>query len=157
MSSPASIAKHPIHPMLVVFPIGLWIFSFVCDLIYLFVTRNPVWSEVAFYCIGGGIVGALLAAIPGFIDYLSLRDPQTKRIGTYHLILNLLAVVLFVVNFALRWNGAPGAIVPVVLSLITIAGLGVSGWLGGEMVYVHGVGVEPPTTQNAPQSKRRAS
>jgi uncharacterized membrane protein len=157
MSSPASVAKHPIHPMLVVFPIGLWVFSFVCDLIYLFGNHNPVWSDVAFYCIGGGIAGALLAAIPGFIDYLSLRDPQTKRIGTYHMILNLVGVLLFAVNFALRWNAAPGATVPVLLSLITIAGVGVSGWLGGEMVYVHGVGVESQAVQSAPEAKRRAS
>ena len=145
MSSPASIGKHPIHPMLVVFPIGLWIFSFICDLIHLFVSPNPIWSDVAFYCIGGGIVGALLAAIPGFIDYLSLTDTRTKKIATYHLVLNLVGVVLFAANFGLRYTGR-GDSLPIILSAITLVGVGISGWLGGELVYVHGVGVESSLT-----------
>jgi uncharacterized membrane protein len=149
MSSPASIGKHPIHPMLVVFPIGLWIFSFVCDLIHLLVSSNPIWSDVAFYCIGGGIAGALLAAIPGFIDYLSLTDTRTKKIATYHLVLNLIGVVLFAANFGLRFT-ARGDSLPIILSAITLVGVGISGWLGGELVYVHGVGVEgaPPSREN---------
>jgi uncharacterized membrane protein len=149
MSSPASIGRHPIHPMLVVFPIGLWIFSFVCDLIHLLVSPNPIWSDVAFYCIGGGIVGALLAAIPGFIDYLSLTDTRTKKIATYHLVLNLVGVVLFAANFGLRYTGR-GDSLPIILSAITLVGVGISGWLGGELVYVHGVGVDavPPSREN---------
>jgi uncharacterized membrane protein len=148
MSSPASIGRHPIHPMLVVFPIGLWIFSFVCDLIHLLVSPNPIWSDVAFYCIGGGIVGALLAAIPGFIDYLSLTDTRTKKIATYHLVLNLVGVVLFAANFGLRYTGR-GDSLPIILSAITLVGVGISGWLGGELVYVHGVGVDAtPSRQN---------
>jgi uncharacterized membrane protein len=141
MSSPASIAKHPIHPMLVVFPVGLWIFSFVCDLIHLLISPNPIWSEIAFYCIGGGIVGALLAAIPGFIDYLSITNPRAKRIATFHLVLNLIGVVLFALNFGLRYAGDRGASLPIIISAITIVAVGISGWLGGELVYVHGMGV----------------
>jgi uncharacterized membrane protein len=145
MSTPASIAKHPIHPMLVVFPVGLWIFSFVCDLIYRF-SHTPIWSDVALYAIGGGIIGALLAAIPGFIDYLSITEIRAKRIATYHLILNLAGVLLFAINFWLRLSDRT-AILPVVLSLITIIAVGISGWLGGELVYVHGLGVEQQTTR----------
>jgi uncharacterized membrane protein len=150
MSSPASIARHPIHPMLVVFPVGLWIFSFVCDLIHLLVSPNPIWSDVAFYCIGGGIVGALLAAIPGFIDYLSITDTRAKRIATFHLALNLAGVVLFAANFGLRYAGDRGASLPIIISAITLVGVAISGWLGGELVYVHHVGVagESPTTEN---------
>ena len=128
--------------MLVAFPIGLWVFSFVCDLIRLFVSDNPAWSTVAFYCIGGGIIGALLAAIPGFIDYLSIRDIRAKQIGTFHMILNLCGVALFALNFVLRMSEGGNPYLPVVLSAITILAVGVSGWLGGELVYVHGVGVE---------------
>ena len=72
MRTPASIAGHPIHPMLVPIPIGLWIFSLVCDLIAAGGSTNPAWQTVAFYSMGGGIVGALLAAIFGLIDLLSL-------------------------------------------------------------------------------------
>ena len=67
MSSPASIKKHPLHPMLVGLPIGLWVFALVCDVMHA-VTGNTAWQIVATYCIGGGIVGAILAAIPGLID-----------------------------------------------------------------------------------------
>jgi uncharacterized membrane protein len=85
MSSPASIGKHPIHPMLVAFPIGLWVFALVCDVVRLF-GGAEIWNSVALYSIAGGIVGALLAAVPGFIDFLSIDEPQVKRIATTHLL-----------------------------------------------------------------------
>jgi len=127
--------------MLVVFPIGLWVFSFICDLIFRLISHNPIWSDVALYCIGGGIVGAVLAAVPGLIDYLSLNDARAKRIGMFHLILNVSALLMFAFNFYLRLTDRV-ATPPVILSFITIIALGVSGWLGGELVYVHGVGVD---------------
>src|SRR6185295_15598947 len=65
----ASIKKHPLHPMLVPFPIALWIFSLVCDLIVVLVLGGPVWKDVAFYTMAGGFVGALAAAAPGYLDY----------------------------------------------------------------------------------------
>ena len=154
MSSPASIARHPIHPMLVVFPVGLWIFSFVCDLVHLLISPNPIWSDVAFYCIGGGIVGALLAAIPGFIDYLSITDTRAKRIATFHMALNLAGVVLFAANFGLRYAGDRGASLPIIISAITLVGVAISGWLGGELVYVHGMGVEGGTTPSRENIRR---
>ena len=67
MSTPASIAKHPLHPMLVVFPIGLWIFSLISDFAFL-LTGHIAWNDVAFYTMTGGLIGALVAAAPGFID-----------------------------------------------------------------------------------------
>lgn len=70
MASPASIAKHPIHPVLVALPIGLWIFSLVSDVIYLTKWGGPVWNDVAFYTMAGGFGSALLAAVPGLIDLL---------------------------------------------------------------------------------------
>jgi uncharacterized membrane protein len=154
MSSPASLGKHPIHPMLVVFPIGLWVFSFVCDLIYVFFDQNRIWSDVAFYCIGGGIIGAVLAAIPGFIDYLSITESRAKKIATFHMALNLMAVVLFAANFGLRYAGEPGSLLPIVLSAITIVGVGISGWLGGELVYVHHVGVEGTSPKSKEEVRR---
>src|SRR5688572_22724486 len=71
MRTPASVAGHPIHPMLIVFPVGLLIFSLVCDLISLVVTDDSVWATVALYTMVGGFIGALLAAVPGLIDLLS--------------------------------------------------------------------------------------
>jgi len=144
MRTPASIAGHPIHPMLVPIPIGLWIFSLVCDLIHMS-NGNPVWATVAFYCMGGGIVGALLAAVPGLIDLVSL--PAGPR-GTAlkHMAINLTVVALYVINIWMRNSSPdkPGNLVW--LSLISILLLVVSGWLGGKMVYEHGIAVNTDGT-----------
>src|SRR5918912_961845 len=141
MASPASIAKHPIHPMLIPLPIGLWIFSFICDLIYVIGWGGTVWENVAFYTMAGGIIGALLAAVPGLIDLFSLTGKRLK-IGLTHMIINLVIVGIFAVSLWLRTRGIPGTMLPFVLSAIGIVLLLISGWLGGELVYVHGVAVE---------------
>jgi len=156
MASPASIAKHPIHPMLVALPIGLWIFSLLSDVIYLMKWGGPVWSEVALYTMAGGLVGALLAAVPGFVDLLSMSKGPVKRIGIWHMSINLLIVALYALNLWLRTSSAPPAIQPVWLSVVGILLLGVSGWLGGEMVYVHGVAVEPQPGAKETSSERSA-
>ncbi len=84
MSSPASIKSHPVHPMLVVFPIGLCGFALVCDMVHA-VSGSAVWPTVATFCVAGGIVGALLAAVPGLIDYFSIDEAEMKRIANLHL------------------------------------------------------------------------
>ena len=141
MRTPANIAKHPIHPMLVTIPIGLWVFSLVCDLIFLSGKAGP-WATVALYTMVGGFIGALVAAVPGLIDLLSLSDPAIKKIAITHMSINLVAVALFAVNIWLRLGGAGNTGTPLILSVIAIAILAVSGWLGGEMVHRHGVGVD---------------
>jgi uncharacterized membrane protein len=140
MQTPASIARHPIHPMLVPLPIGLWIFAFVCDLIGRFGGAPDPWVTVALYTMVGGIVGALLAAIPGLIDLLSLPEgPRSTAIK--HMSLNLTIVVLYIINVVMRWKEPqnPGGLVW--LSLISLLLLVISGWLGGKMVYEYGVAV----------------
>ena len=141
MSSPASIGKHPVHPMLVAFPIGLWVFALACDVIRLS-GGAEVWSTVARYSIAGGIVGALLAAIPGFIDYLSIDEAEMKRIATTHLLLGLGSVVIFGLNLWLRFRLEEGSKIPLLLSILGVFVIGFGGWLGGEMVYVKGMAVE---------------
>jgi len=142
MTTPASFKGHPFHPMLVPLPIGLWIFSLISDLIFKLGWGGPVWTEVAFYTMAGGTIGALLAALPGFVDFLSLTDPKTKSTALLHMILNLLAVVVFAVNLWLRMHRVPGAALPIWLSVLGIILISLSGWLGGELVYRHRVGVE---------------
>ncbi len=144
MRTPASIGKHPIHPMLVVFPIGLWIFSLVCDLIGLSVASPAVWFTVAFYTMVGGLIGALAAAVPGLIDLLYYKGglPPVKKIALTHMAINLAVVVLYAVNIALRVNDPAALKFPIGLSVIGVCMLAVSGWLGGHMVHVYGVGVE---------------
>jgi uncharacterized membrane protein len=132
--------------MLVSIPIGLWVFSFVCDLVGMN-SPNPAWVTVALYTMGGGIVGALVAAIAGFIDLLSL-PPGPRATGIKHMAINLTIVVLYAVNFWMRTEAPAGPGNLVWLSLLTILLLLVSGWLGGKLVYEHGVAVdvrsEPP-------------
>lgn len=141
------IFKHPIHPLLVPLPIGLWVFSLVCDLVYRFLSDDVIWDEVAFYTMAGGLVGALVAALPGFIDFLSLNDPAVRKIALAHLLVNLTTVALYAVNLWLRTISPAGADAPVLLSVVGVLFLGVAGWLGGEMVYRHGVAVERRPTQ----------
>jgi uncharacterized membrane protein len=151
MASNVSIAKHPVHPMLVPFPIGLWVFSLVADVIFLRGWGGPVWNDVAFYTMAGGTVAALLAAPFGLLDLLSLRAPDTRRIGWIHMSLNLLIVATFAVDLWLRTRSVTSAGLPVTLSAVAVLMLLASGWLGGEMVYVHGAGVEPPAARRETQ------
>ena len=112
---------------------------------------------MAFYAIGGGIVGALLAAVPGFIDFLSITVARVRRIGIYHMVANLTAVGIFAVSFWLRWIDALG-VLPAGVSLAGLVVLGLAGWLGGELVFVHSMGVKPPPAtprQAAAGSQRR--
>ena len=143
MRTPASIAAHPIHPMLVTIPIGLWVFSLVCDLIHAGGGTNPAWATVALYTMGGGIVGALAAAVAGLIDLLSL-PPEPRKTALTHMTINLVIVALYVINFWLRLGspGEPGNLVW--LSVIAIGLLLISGWLGGKMVFEYGIGVQTP-------------
>jgi len=142
MASPASIGKHPIHPILVPLPIGLWIFSLVCDAVYAFVSSDIFWDRMAQWTMLGGIAGALLAAVPGFIDFLSLTDSRVKRVALTHMLVNLTTVALYAVNLWLRTASPPGAGTAVVLSVVGVLMLAVAGWLGGELVFRHGVAVE---------------
>jgi uncharacterized membrane protein len=141
MVTPASVAHHPVHPMLIVFPIGLWVFSLICDIISV-AAGTSVWNDIAYYTMLGGLIGALIAAVPGLIDFFSISDSEIRRIARNHMLLNLTAVAVYGINLYLRTAGSPGAPLPIFLSVAGVLVLGASGWLGGELVYVHGVGVE---------------
>ena len=148
MRTPASVFKHPIHPMLIVFPVGLWIFSLVCDLVRLAGASSETWSTVAFFSMVGGLIGALCAAVPGFIDLLFYKGglPPVKKIALTHMTINLTAAILYAINIWLRASNpvivGTSLSLPVVLSIIGVALIFVSAWLGGQMVHVYGVGVE---------------
>ena len=144
MRTPASIAKHPIHPMLVPLPIGLWIFSLVCDVVFVLGLGGEVWRTVALYTMVGGVLGALVAAIPGLIDMLSLPEGPRKT-AIVHMTINLTIVALYVVNIWLRIANPGNVRTTGLLSLAAVALLTVSGWLGGKMVYEHGVAVDDGT------------
>jgi uncharacterized membrane protein len=148
MSTRASVYHHPIHPMLIVFPLGLWVFSVLCYLIYL-LSRVAVWHTVALYAMGGGIVGGVLAAVPGAIDFLTLPKSKVQTIALSHMISNVVALTIFIIAFALAEFGNEQSVVPFVLSIFGLLAVGTGGWLGGALVYEHGVGVEQKERQEA--------
>lgn len=142
MRTPASIGGHPIHAMLIVFPVGLFIFSLICDFISTRSADPATWALVALYTMVGGFIGALAAAIPGLIDLLSLADKAIKKTAITHMSINLLAVALYAVNIWVRVNSNTNTGTPLLLSIVGVALLAVSGWLGGKMVHEYGVGVD---------------
>lgn len=141
MKSTASVFNHPMHPMLVAIPIGLWSFSFVCDLVWI-VRADRVWAVLALYTMAGGIIGALLAALPGFVDLFTLPSSPARKLGLWHMGVNLAIVVLYLVDFLWRRQHEVLQMGPIIMSAAAMLLLLVSGWLGGEMVYVHGVAVK---------------
>ena len=146
MASRARLGGHPIHPMLIPFPIGLLVFSFIADLIFLW-RGNPVWENyVAFYALLGGIIGGAAAAIPGLIDWATLTDPAAVKVANWHARVNIVTLVIFIASFYLRTTSGAAWItgmpmLPVILSLVGIVGLTIAGWLGGELVFKHRVAV----------------
>ena len=143
MHTPASIAGHPIHPMLVPIAIGGFVLSFAFDIVCMVTGAQPPnqWNQLAYYTMIGGIVAALLAAIPGLVDLLSLPSGPVKATAVKHMALNLTIVVLFVINAWLRAGTPADMKVPMLMSLVSIVLLLASGWLGGKLVFEGGVGV----------------
>jgi uncharacterized membrane protein len=141
--------------MLVVLPLGLWVAALVFDVIYAF-TGRPGFRTAAFWNVGAGVVGALLAAIPGFVDWLSLTG-RAARLGTYHMVLNLAAVAIFAVNWYVRTRVGSDSPWPLVLSIVGVVGVAISGWLGGELVYALRVGVEEEDDRRAAARQRRVA
>jgi uncharacterized membrane protein len=145
--------------MLIPFPIALWVFSLVADVIYLW-RGNPVWKDwVAFYALLGGIIGGAAAAVPGFIDWLSLKDREVVRIANWHARLNVIALLIFVASFYLRTTGGAGLVggsytIPFVLSVVGVILITISGWLGGELVFKHGVAVDERAGAGAGEEER---
>jgi len=152
MPTPASIRKHPIHPMLVGIPIGLWAFAVVADVVHM-VRGGPAWKEVARYCIGGGIVGALVAAVPGLVDLTSISAGKVRKAALTHMTVNLIAVGLFGLSLWLRTTDPLGGW-PAAISGVGLLLLGLGGWLGGELVFVHGMGVEAAEAKGGGRSRR---
>jgi len=151
MKSKAAIAGHPLHPIFVCIPIGLWCFSLPCDLIYHFGWGDDSWKKAALYTLAGGIVGAVPAYITGWIDYGIIREEKTAQVAKFHLILNILLLPLFIVSVFLRWGETPPySLWPVIISFFGVVLTGISGYLGGELVSRYGISVHdrhqgPPT------------
>ncbi len=159
MESKAKLAGHPIHPMLIVFPLGLLATAVIFDIIGL-AKGVGRWSEMSFWMIAAGVIGGLVAAVFGLIDFLGIPSgTRARSIGILHGVGNVVVVALFAVSWFLRRPdpAAPGALA-YVLSFVAVALALVTGWLGGELVDRLGVGVDEGANLDAPSSlaSRRA-
>lgn len=159
MESRVKLFGHPIHPMLVVFPVGLLGTAAIFDILFL-ATGSRILATVSFYMIAAGVVGGLLAAIFGFIDWLALpSNSRAKSTGLWHGLGNVVLVVLFASSWLIR--GGTVDFVPTGLALLlSFGGFAlalITAWLGGELVYRLGVGVDPGANVNAPNSLTESS
>src|SRR5947209_335217 len=137
--STAKIGTHPIHPMLVPFPIVCFILTFVCDILYTQghtgLARSSNWLLIV------GLVMAALAALAGLTDFFGDKRIQGSD-AIKHMLANVTAVVLEIVNLFIRLHSdAPIGRIGIYLSVIVVVILLYSGWKGGDLVYRHGMGV----------------
>ncbi len=154
MESRAKLLGHAIHPILIVFPLGLLATGVIFDVIYL-IWGNPTFATVAYYMIAAGLVGGAFAAPPGWIDWFAIpSETRAKSVGLTHGLGNVVVLVLFAASWWLRYNSpnfTPGTLALV----LSFAGAGLSlvtGWLGGELVERLGVSVDDGAHLDAPNS-----
>lgn len=154
MESKAKLFGHPIHPMLIVLPLGLFLMAVFTDIAYL-ATGNPTFAAVSYWDIGAGIAGGLLAAIFGLIDWWAIPSgTRAKSIGLYHGVSNVIVVALFLISCLMR-NRVEGYLPSTTASVLIFAGIvvgAVAGWMGGELVDRLGVGVDDGAHLDAPNS-----
>ena len=140
--STARVFGHPIHPMLVPFPIGFLVGGLLSDLAY-WQLGDRFFAEASVYLIGAGVVFALAAALAGFTDFFGDRRIRALSHAWQHMLGNLLAVGLSAVNVLIRLDDQEGAVIPLGLTLSAVVGLILvfTGWRGGDLVYRHRVGI----------------
>jgi uncharacterized membrane protein len=145
---------HPVHPMLVVFPLGLLVTGAIFDLMHL-ISDNGTFAEVGFWMISAGIIGAVLAAATGFADWTGIpAGTRAKRIGLLHGGLNAVVLVLFAIAWLARVGNADHAAgaAAFTLEVIAVAVGGTAAWFGGELVDRLGIGVHEDANPDAPSS-----
>jgi uncharacterized membrane protein len=154
MESKTKVLGHPLHPILIVFPLGLLASSLGFDIGYL-TTRNPEFTVVSFWLISIGILGGFLAAVPGAIDWWVIpSQTRAKAIGLWHGGGNVVVLLLFIASWWLRsqFSGYRPSSTALALSCIAVVIALLTGWLGGELVDRLGVGVDEGAHLNAPNS-----
>lgn len=139
--STAVVGGHPIHPMLVPFPIACFVGAFVTDIFFVY-GAGPGWSTASQWLLGFGLATAALAALAGFADFMGDDRIRTLGVALRHMIANVTAVVIAAINLLIRLT-SPDTVptIGIFLSGLTVLVLLYSGWLGGHLVYVHRVGV----------------
>ncbi|HET7666219.1 MAG TPA: DUF2231 domain-containing protein [Mycobacterium sp.] len=157
MTSRAKLAGHPIHPMLITYPVGLLTTAVVFDILYL-ITDRTGFTVAAAYAIAGGIIGGLLAAPFGWIDYFKIpADTRAKRIGLLHGLTNVVVLVLFAVSWLVRLSAGAWEPTPLALacSFVGVVIASVAAWMGGELVDRLAIGIDDGANPDAPSSLRQ--
>lgn len=153
MESRVKVFGHPVHPILVAFPLGLFATAVVFDLMYV-VGGDPLFATVSYWIMIAGIIGGLAAAPFGLIDWLAIPEQtRAKAIGQLHGLGNAVVLLLFIGSWLLRRDAPERP--DMWAHLLSLAGVGlvlVTGWLGGELVDRLGVGVDEGANLNAPSS-----
>ncbi len=142
VTSTVSIVGHPIHPILVQFPVAFLVGALLTDVTFWF-TKDAFWATASFWLIIAGLVSGLVAAVTGMLDFVRIERVRKRSAGWAHMYLNIAAIGLTVVNWLLRQNNITNGVLPwgIVLSLVVATLLGVSGWFGGELIYRHKIAV----------------
>ncbi|WP_197698441.1 DUF2231 domain-containing protein [Micromonospora viridifaciens] len=141
---------HPVHPALVAVPIGAWVASFVFDVASHLVHDGGFLAQGSRWLIAVGVLGAVAAAMAGFLDLVAIpTGTRVFRIGLAHMSINLVVTAAYVVGYVIRGGAGTGPVRwgPLALSAAALAGLAVSGYLGGELAYRYGVRVADEATQ----------
>jgi uncharacterized membrane protein len=153
MTSGAKLFGHPIHQMLIVFPLGLLAMAVIFDLIRM-AGGSVALGIPSYYMIAAGVITGLIAAVFGFIDWLAIpARTRAKSVGAWHALGNVAVVLLFAASWWLR-RGDPAS-PPMLAVVLAVVGAGlalVTGWLGGELVDRLGIGVDENANPNAPSS-----
>jgi uncharacterized membrane protein len=143
VKSTVSINGHPIHPLLIPFPIAFLIGALLTDIAYLGGVGDPFWARASLWLIAAGFISGVLAAMVGLIDFITIERVREHKIAWVHFIGNATVLVLALINWLLRLGNLLES-VPIwglILSVMTAALLLITGWAGGELAYRHKIGV----------------
>lgn len=150
ITSTVSIAGHPLHPVIVIFPVAFLAAAAGTDIGY-WLTSDPFWARASVWLIGAGFGAGILAGITGFLDFTRIKRVRERSAGWLHMGGNVSALVLSLINLVLRQGNAAEPIVftGLGLSIVVASLLSVSGWFGGELSFRHKIGVIGPTSHNS--------
>jgi uncharacterized membrane protein len=153
--STARVGGHPIHPMLMPFPIAFLAGALFTDIAFV-ITANGVWAQASLWLLVAGLVTGLIAAVPGLVDFATIERARAHAAGWIHLGLNVAVLALALVNALIRLDDPAGIIVPsgLILTVVMAGMLGVSGWFGGELAYRFKIGT---FEKEAPDDVRASS
>jgi uncharacterized membrane protein len=157
MESRLKLLGHPIHPMLIVFPLGLLATAVIFDIVYV-ASGNADLATFSYFALIAGVVGGLLAAVFGLLDWMKIpKDTRARRIGAIHGVGNVVVTGLFLLSLLTRWGDPeflPGTL-PLILGLLGAVLALFTAWLGGELVYRLRVAVDDDANLNASNSISR--